>query len=619
VKVVLLLLLISPLVGFLFHTFKRWNLKWSALFNCSSIFISFISSVYLLIQYLIHPQAQTISIGPWLNWDGLQVYFSFMLDFLSLTMVVMVTGVSFLIHLFSVEYMKKDPRVGRYFSYLNLFVLSMLLLILSDNLLLMFVGWEGVGLCSYLLIGFWFEQREKARAGMKAFIVNRVGDAGFLIGLFLFFFLFGSLNFEAIDSQIISSQSPLLVTLTGLFLFIGAIGKSAQLPLYVWLPSAMAGPTPVSALIHAATMVTAGVYLIIRTQELWTISALHLVGIIGALTALLGAYLACRVWDIKKILAYSTMSQLGYMFLALGVGAFTSAFFHLLTHAFFKALLFLSAGSLIHGLHHEQDIRNMGSALRKKMPLTFVSFLIGGLALIGMFPLSGFFSKDEILYFSFKGGFYHLWGVALLGIVLTTFYTTKMIYYVFLRPSSSSFQNVQEGTAWMKIPLVTLSVLSVFSGLLNWPHFLPQIGIPHQWLAHNLYHKEGSHLAVNIQLEVILALISLALVISVCGISLFFLTRNKKIKILQSIFNWTGSLDLFYEKYFVESVQVSSKRLAQYFEENILQKGIRLLIQYLVYLRNFVTSLQDGRIQSYLMFMVYGFLIFIFVIIVSWS
>ena len=612
----LILIITPPLLGFLFHTFKQWNLKWSAWVSCSSVFISFISSLILFISYLKEPKAQIISLGSWLDWNVLQVDFSFVLDFLSLTMITMITGVGFLIHLFSIEYMKNDSRVGRYFSYLNLFVFSMLVLILSNNLLWMFVGWEGVGLCSYLLIGFWFEHKEKARAGMKAFIANRIGDAGFLIGLFLFFGLFGNLNFDSIDSSTVSSLPTFLVTLTCLFLFIGATGKSAQLPLYVWLPSAMAGPTPVSALIHAATMVTAGVYLILRTQVLWMGSsvALHVVGGIGALTALLGSYLALRVWDVKKILAYSTMSQLGYMFLALGVGAFASSFFHLLTHAFFKALLFLSAGSLIHGLRHEQDIRNMGGDLRKKMKITFISFLIGGGALMGLFPLSGFFSKDEILYNAFHNGFYHLWGMALLGVVFTTIYTTRTIYYIFFKSPQKSLE-AHEGNMWIKFPLILLSFLSVFSGVLNWPHFLP--GKPHQWLTHGLYSSVKEHSLKEIQLEIILALISSILVLSVLSLSVYYLIRNKNIKAFSWILKGKGSLDLFYEKYFVQGIRISSQKLVDYFEISLLQGLIHLMVKYISILRNFIVSLQNGHIQNYLVFMVYGFLIFILVILIG--
>ena len=607
----LLILIFSPLVGFLFNSFIRWNQRVSSIIGCSSIFISFISSIYLFISYLKHPQESVVSLFSWIRWESLQVKFSFLIDPLSLIMILVITGVGFLIHLFSSEYMKADPRIGRYFSYLNLFVFNMLVLVLSENLLLMFVGWEGVGLCSYLLIGFWFDKKEKAVAGMKAFIANRIGDAGFLIGMFLYFSLFGSLSFLVLDSY--ETVSSPIILLTCLCLFLGAVGKSAQLPLYVWLPSAMAGPTPVSALIHAATMVTAGIYLIIRTQNLWLSSstALYIVGVVGGLTALLGAYLACKAWDVKKILAYSTMSQLGYMFLALGVGAFSTALFHLVTHAFFKACLFLSAGSLIHGLQGEQDIRNMGSGIRKKMPYTFFSFLIGSLALMGIPPLSGFFSKDEILYQAFHNGFYLFWGGAVIGAGLTAFYTAKTLYYVFWKSSQKSLDRVHEGSWFMKTPLVCLAFLSVIAGWIHWPYFLPKIGLPHQWLGSWLGGSAGHE--GSIMQELILALGSSSFVILVVFISALCFVRNKRVQFLSSIFQWDWSLDVFYDKYIVKKVYQLSEGLMAYFETSFLQRGISMLGPCVLNLRKLLIALQSGSVQHYLLFMVCGFLVFILI------
>ncbi len=608
-----LTLIFSPLIGFLANSFWKWNKKTSSILGCGASFVSLLSSFYLFIFYFNQSKAQIVFLQSWLKWESLHIDFSFLIDPLSLIMILIITGIGFLIHLFSIDYMKNDSRIGRYFSYLNLFIFNMLILVLADNLLLMFVGWEGVGLCSYLLIGFWFDKKEKALAGMKAFIANRIGDAGFLIGIFLFFYLFGSLNFSALD-QGVASSSSFLILLTCLFLFLGATGKSAQLPLYVWLPSAMAGPTPVSALIHAATMVTAGIYLIIRTKILWIASplALHVVGVIGVLTALLGAYLACKVWDVKKILAYSTMSQLGYMFLALGVGAFSTSLFHLLTHAFFKACLFLSAGSLIHGLNGEQDIRKMGG-LSKKMPYTYISFLIGALALIGIPPLSGFFSKDEILYHSFHNGYYLLWALALIGAGLTAFYTTKTLYFIFWKSPQSSHDKAHEGGWMMRIPLLVLAFFSLIAGWINWPHFLPKIGLPHQWLGgHWLQEIKEGHEA-SIWTELILAVGSSVFVISVSLISYSFLIRNKKIKFLSQIFQWNWSLDMFYQKYFIRSLKRFSEELMESFEVSFLQKGIYNLGQYFLTLRKVFVSLQNGHLQNYLLFMVCGFLIFILV------
>ena len=607
----LLILVFSPLVGFLLNAFFRWNRCVSSIIGCSSVLISFISSIYLFVSYWNDPQASVVSLFPWIHWESLKVNFSFLIDPLSLIMILVITGVGFLIHLFSSEYMKNDSRIGSYFSYLNLFIFNMLVLVLSENLLLMFVGWEGVGLCSYLLIGFWFDKKEKALAGMKAFIANRIGDVGFLIGMFLYFSLFGSLSFLALPSHEVLPSSVLAVCLC---LFLGAVGKSAQLPLYVWLPSAMAGPTPVSALIHAATMVTAGIYLVIRTQVLWLSSetALYVVGAVGGLTALLGAYLACKAWDVKKVLAYSTMSQLGYMFLALGVGAFSTALFHLVTHAFFKACLFLSAGSLIHGLQGEQDIRNMGAGLRQKMPYTFISFLIGALALMGLPPLSGFFSKDEILYQAFHNGFYLFWAGAVIGAGLTAFYTAKTLYYIFWKPSQKSLDQAHEGSWMMKIPLVGLAFFSVIAGGIHWPYFLPQIGLPHQWLGSWLKGEQEVHEGSVLQ-ELALAVGSSGFVILVILVSGFCLIRNKKVQILSSVFQWNWSLDAFYDKYFVQGVYQLSKGLMFYFETSFLQRGIQLLQPFFLNLRKTLTTLQSGSVQHYLLFMVCGFLVFVLV------
>lgn len=603
-------LIFTPLIGFLANSFIKWNRNTAAAIGCSACLISFISTVFLFASYWSQPSVQIVPLSSWISWSALKVDIAFLIDALSLVMSLVITGVGCLIHLFSCEYMRDDPRIGRYFSYLNLFIFNMLVLVLADNLLLMFVGWEGVGLCSYLLIGFWFEKKEKAEAGMKAFIVNRIGDAGFLIGIFLFFSLFGSLNFLALNSSA-AGESAVVGFLTCLCLFIGAAGKSAQLPLYVWLPSAMAGPTPVSALIHAATMVTAGIYLIIRTEILWTASsaALYTVGAVGALTAVLGAFLACKAWDVKKILAYSTMSQLGYMFLSLGVGAFSTALFHLITHAFFKACLFLSAGSLIYGLNGEQDIRNMGG-LRKKMPFTFFGFLTGALALAGIPPLSGFFSKDEILYHSFHNGFYFLWALGLTGAGLTAFYTVKTLYFVFWKPAVKNHSRVHEGSWVMNFPIIILAVLSAAAGVLNWPHFLPKTGLSYQWLSHWLKPVQDSHTA-NVMLELVLAAGSSLFTGIVLFISGVYLVRNKKIKRLAWIFNWNWSLDQFYHNYFVKGVQSLSQEMMDHIEASLLQKGIQMLVRYFVVLRNFFSSFQSGQLHHYLLFMAFGFLIFI--------
>lgn len=593
----LTLLILTPLVGFLINSFFRLSMRRAGSIGCIVAFISFICSVYLFLNYSGSPSV--VSFFPWIHWNALIVHFSFLVDPLSLIMLLIITGVGFLIHLFSVGYMAGDPRPGRYFSYLNLFLFNMVILVLADNLLLLFVGWEGVGLCSYLLIGFWFQDKDKARAGMKAFIINRIGDAGFLVGMFLFFSLFGSLDFLMIDPNI-DFSTPL--TLCCLFLLIGAVGKSAQIPLYVWLPDAMAGPTPVSALIHAATMVTAGVYLIIRTHMMWTPLSLQIVSVIGVLTLLLGAYLACRAWDIKKILAYSTVSQLGYMFLALGIGAFSTALFHLLTHAFFKACLFLSAGSVIHGLNGEQDIRKMGS-LRKKMPFSFWSFFIGALALMGLPPLSGFFSKDEILYHVFLEQNYTLWILALIGSSLTAFYVVKTLHFVFWKKSAEE-KNPHEGGWTMRGPLIGLTALSFVAGIINWPHFMANI-FPYHWLQHWLnMSKTSNHLV----LEAILA--GGSVLFSIIGAGFYFFCKDKTIH-----FKTHWSLDDFYQKCLVQPTMRLSHVLLNDIEINFIQKGILSIGQYFSLLRKTFVSLQSGYVQNYILFMGIGFLCFIVIIL----
>ena len=599
-----LFLFIPPLIGFLANSFTRWNKHLTSWIGCLSSLIPFLSALYL---FWIYPgQAQEVFLAPWISIKQLTVNFSILVDALSLTMTLIITGVGFLIHIFSVEYMWSDKRIGRYFSYLNLFLFNMLVLVLADNLLLLFVGWEGVGLCSYLLIGFWFSKKAKAVAGMKAFIVNRIGDAFFLVCIFLCFFLFGSLDFSSLTAG--ESLPPSYLLALCLLMFMGSAGKSAQIPLYVWLPSAMAGPTPVSALIHAATMVTAGVYLIIRTHTLWLASplALNILAVMGVLTAFLGAYLACKNWDIKKILAYSTISQLGYMFLALGVGAFSSALFHLITHAFFKACLFLSAGSLIHGLGGEQDIRQMGN-LRKKMPYTFMSFLIGSLALMGLPFLSGFFSKDEILYHVFHEGHYILWMTALLGAGLTAFYTTRTLYYVFWKPSAQDHSQAHEGGWMMNIPLGVLAFFSITAGVLNWPHFMPHI-LPEHLLSRFIY--PAYEFSGNIFTEILLAVLSVLFVIAVIVFTVYFLKKDWLKNPWLFKINW--SLDQFYQKYFAEGLMHLSTALFRSVETDF-QKGIRLSRQYLLPLKK--GFYQSGALGHYALFMGIGLLIFILVVL----
>jgi NADH-quinone oxidoreductase subunit L len=414
--------------------------------------------------------------GNWINAAALHIDFSFVLDQLSLVMLLVVTGVGFLIHVYSVGYMHDDEGYARYFSYLNLFLFFMTVLVLAGNALVMFVGWEGVGLASYLLIGFWYQKRSAADAGKKAFIVNRFGDFGFLIGMFLLLANFGTLTFSEIATKLgqDSGWTGGVVTVIALCLLLGATGKSAQLPLYIWLPDAMEGPTPVSALIHAATMVTAGVYMIARNHVLFDHSpvALSVVAVVGAATALFAATIGLVQNDIKRVLAYSTISQLGYMFLACGVAAYSAGIFHLLTHAFFKALLFLAAGSVIHSMGGEQDLRKMGG-LWKKLPVTFAVTTVGVLAIAGFFPFAGFFSKDAILYAAFLQGPNGriLWVVGVVTALLTSFYMFRLWYLAFLGTSRSPAIHPHESPWSMRGPLVILALLSICGGWIGIERF----------------------------------------------------------------------------------------------------------------------------------------------------
>ncbi|GAB4288661.1 MAG: NADH-quinone oxidoreductase subunit L [Myxococcota bacterium] len=493
-------IILFPLFGAIFNglIMPIARVKWRILFDKElgklpvsvvaplAIFIPFMMSVGIFIRSLTlgvpHDKSFqfTQTVINWLTVGSLKIDFAFVIDPLSMIMTLVVTGVSFVIHVYSIGYMADDPSYSRYFSYLNLFVFSMLLLVLGDNLVTMFIGWEGVGLCSYLLIGFWFEDVDKAKAGLKAFVTNRIGDFGFLLGIFLIFFYTQTVNFGEINERI-SLIPAAAITSIALLLFLGATGKSAQIPLYVWLPDAMAGPTPVSALIHAATMVTAGVYMIARMNFLYILSpaAMTVVAIIGALTALFAATMGVLQNDIKKVLAYSTISQLGFMFVAVGVGAFWVGIFHLVTHAFFKACLFLGAGSVIVGMHHEQDMRLMGG-LRKLMPITAITYLIAALAIAGIPPFAGFFSKDEILWKAFSAEYllipgWALWAVLTPAALLTAFYMFRSYYLTFSgesRADEVTKSHVKESPVAMTAVLVLLAGLATVAGVIGWPHIL---------------------------------------------------------------------------------------------------------------------------------------------------
>jgi len=552
--------------------------------------------------------------------DSLSVNFGFLVDQLSVWMMLIVTGVGFLIHVYSIGYMHDDDGFWKFFAYLNLFIFSMLLLVMGDNFLMLFFGWEGVGLCSYLLIGFWYTNKEYGKAARKAFIMNRIGDLGLLLGIFLIFKLFGSVNYTDIFNSLATVRlEPGAVTLICLLLFIGAMGKSAQIPLYTWLPDAMAGPTPVSALIHAATMVTAGVYLIARCNPLYTLSpdAMHFVAVVGLITCIFAAVIGLRQNDIKKVLAYSTVSQLGLMFVALGMGAYASAIFHVTTHAFFKALLFLAAGSVIHGMGGEQDIRKMGG-LRKAMPITFWVFLIGTMAIAGFPFLSGFFSKDEIFAFTYAHGGPLWWGLVGLGAMLTAIYMCRLLYVTFFgefRGTHEQQHHLHESPAVMTVPLIILAVLSILGGFLNTPHFL-HLG-NEQWLAHwfsSVIPLNEMHLEASTEWSLMLFTTGLAVVV----ITVLYFVYGKKSNLPVTDEAQTGLTRLIAHKFYVDEIYDflfvrPLEKLSKIFHYYVDIQGIDGLVNGVGAGVQRVGAefrkLQNGNIEYYLLGMVVGALL----------
>ena len=476
-----LILLLSPFLGFLFNVFlgEKAGKNIVGIVGTLSVAVSFMVTLYLFGYNQVNPEPVVINLFDWITIERFNVNFGFLIDQLSLIWLLFVTGIGSLIHLYSISYMHDDEKMHSFFAYLNLFVFFMITLVIGSNLLVMFIGWEGVGLCSYLLIGFWYKNQDFNDAAKKAFIMNRIGDLGFLIGIFIVGSLFNTLDFTTLKTTITSASdiNDLWLGIAALALFIGAAGKSAQIPLYTWLPDAMAGPTPVSALIHAATMVTAGIFMITRLNFLFDYvpSVQNIIAIIGAITALVAATIALVQNDIKKVLAYSTVSQLGLMFLALGLGAYEIAVFHVITHAFFKACLFLGSGSVIHGLHGEQDMRKMGG-LKKAMPITFLTMLIAALAISGIFPLAGFWSKDEILMTAFNENKV-LWVIGSIASIMTAFYMFRLIYLTFFnsfRGTDEQKHHLHESPSLITVPLIILAILSFFGGIISLPG--------HSWL-----------------------------------------------------------------------------------------------------------------------------------------
>ena len=629
-SVLMAIVILSPLIGFLINGFryKKHSANVAGVIATVAVAISFISSILLVVDLVSMPEETrriAVSFFEWMAIDKFKINAGFVVDQISAIMILVITGVGTLIHMFSIGYMHHDKGVAKYFAYLNLFIFNMLLLVLGDSLLVMFVGWEGVGLCSYLLIGFWFTDSEKAAAGMKAFITNRVGDAAFLLGMFVLFMTFGTLNFHELNAlapTVVESSWLGAVTLGTMFLFIGATGKSAQIPLYVWLPDAMAGPTPVSALIHAATMVTAGVYMIVRLNPLFIMApnTMMVIAIIGAATAVLAATIGMTQWDIKKVLAYSTVSQLGYMFLACGVGAFGAAMFHLMTHAFFKALMFLGSGSVIHAMHEEQDIRKMG-ALKKYMPITHITFLLGWLAIIGMPPFAGFFSKDEILAYAFHSplGSPWLWAAGALGATLTAFYMTRLMALTFWGKSRvPSDVHPHESPALMTIPLIVLAVLSVIGGWIGIPHVIGEhLGeIPNVWehWLHPLIREVPNmgHMEASTEWALMGTSVGLALISAFVAYTFYVKKPEAPKKFAESI---KPVYNLVYNKYFVDEAYFGgiinplvnfSKNTWYYVDVNFIDKCTYWAGDLMRGMGSLSRSLQTGNMQQYAMYIGIG-------------
>ena len=515
----LLAVIANGLVGRYF-----WSHEWAHRLAWGSVGLSFLCTIGVFLDVLKTGISHEVIVYQWIFGGDLAINLAYLIDPLTCVMMLIITGVGFLIHVYSVGYMHGEDGFTRFFTYMNLFMVSMLLLVMGNNYAVLFIGWEGVGLCSYLLIGYYYDKVSAAKAASKAFVVNRIGDAGFLVAIFLVFVNFQTLDYTKVFAAA-GQLSPEMATAIALCLLVGAVGKSAQVPLYTWLPDAMEGPTPVSALIHAATMVTAGVYMIVRNHVIYDLSptAMGVVGFTGGFTALFAATIGLVQTDIKRVLAYSTVSQLGYMFLGCGIGAYTAAIFHLMTHAFFKALLFLSAGSVIHALSGEQDIRNMGG-LRSKIPSTHKLFLIGTIAIAGIPPFAGFWSKDEIMAHAFANHHYLLYGMAVVGAFLTSFYMFRLTYLTFYgrsRMDHHTEEHVHESPTVMIGPLIALGVLSLAGGFIGFP---PEHGWLHRFLT-PVAGVTGEHEAA-IGLVLILMMIAIGIAVLGWGLAHYLYSVN---------------------------------------------------------------------------------------------
>ncbi|MBI3219969.1 MAG: NADH-quinone oxidoreductase subunit L [Bacteroidetes bacterium] len=613
-----------PLLGFLLIALNanRLSKGVTAVVASGAVLISFVISVVLFFNLLSLAPDQRglhVELFTWIATGKFSASISFLVDPLSSLMLLIITGVGFLIHVYSIGYMHDDEGHNRFFSYLNLFVFFMLLLVMGSNYLLMFVGWEGVGLCSYLLIGFWFKNNDYTAAANKAFIMNRIGDLGLIVAVILIFVQFGSIEYSNVLSAAASAGGSEILTLITILLFVGAMGKSAQIPLYTWLPDAMAGPTPVSALIHAATMVTAGIYMVVRNNILYTLSptSMGLILLIGIITALFAATIALVQTDIKKVLAYSTVSQLGLMFVALGLGAYTSGIFHMATHAFFKALLFLAAGSVIHGLQGEQDIRQMGG-LRKYLPITYAVFFIGVLAISGIPPFAGFFSKDEILAKAFEHSIV-IWALVLLTSLLTAFYMFRLLFLTFFgkaRATAEVVSHIHESPSSMTIPLMALALLSVVGGLMGVPEVLGGNNALSNFLE-PLVATSNTHFAEHAsshttELGLMAIVVTLTIVMIVAAYVRYVSRKHvpaaneKNVSALQRTILHKYYIDELYEAIVVKPLFAMGEFLQEFMERLGIDGFVNGSGNGVVGASRYVRLLQTGNIGFYVFIMVIG-------------
>jgi NADH-quinone oxidoreductase subunit L len=640
-----------PLLGFLLNSLLVWRIggpetreRVAGYVASGAVLLAFVAALVAFVQLGALPEEErqhSVILWEWINTGGLVVPLGLLLDPLSGVMMLLVTGVGGLIHVYSMGYMHGDARVVRYFAYLNLFIVMMLFLVMADNLLLLFLGWEGVGLCSFLLIGHWYEKKVASSAAVKAFVVNRIGDAAILLAMMAIFAKFGTLNFFnitidgipypgfvanassiALDTYSILGQNLLATTVISFLLLIGVTGKSAQIPLFVWLPDAMAGPTPVSALIHAATMVTAGVYLMARTHTIFALSPAtqQWVVWIGALTALLAATAAVAQWDIKRVLAYSTVSQLGYMVAAAGMGIYVAAIFHLLTHGVFKALLFLGSGSVIHGTHDTQDMRRMGG-LKRHMRTTFWTYMIGTFALAGIFPFAGFWSKDEIIAHAWGEGMLPVFVILFLSALLTAFYMGRQIALVFYGQQRDSHYHAHESGSIMTVPLILLAVGAVIAGAMN----LPVIHHLHDWL-HPVFPEEAAA-KFNIVLAIITTLLGAGSLYLGWN---FYLKRSAKVKPngQDPLYRGLGDIwdmmadawmfDKLYEKWtVVPFYRGLSNFLGRIFDPQGIDGIVNGVGSLFVYAASGLRSLQSGYVRNYALAFLIGVVIIIFYLVVT--